>query len=73
MHLLLRSKKLENGKFKLNNKGYMKDYATMQNIYYDYNAKLGLERGKSKELTQADYKQVKSFIQRSLTPKKFKT
>lgn len=53
--------KLDNGKFKLNNKGYMKDYATMQNIYYDYNAKLGLERGKSKELTQADYKQVKEF------------
>ncbi|HBR4764302.1 TPA: plasmid recombination protein [Klebsiella pneumoniae] len=53
--------KLDNGKFKLNNKGYMKDYATMQNIYYEHNSKLGLERGISKDLTQADYKSVKEF------------
>jgi hypothetical protein len=51
----------KNGVYKLNNKGYMKNYKTAQDIYFKYNKPLGLIRGVEKELTNAKYTEVKEF------------
>lgn len=51
----------KNGIYKLNNKSYMKKYETMQDIYFKYNKPLGLIRGIKKEVSNAEYKEVKEF------------